>query len=62
MGTVFSVETLNRTEDAKELRKVLEALRRLGYNYRESFEYFRKHDPSIDLARFDELCQIADYA
>lgn len=55
------VPELNASENARGIRQVLEYLRfSRGFDYQQSFEYFHKHDSSIDESRFEELCQLAD--
>jgi hypothetical protein len=61
MALQVVIAELNSREDGNQIRKVLEYLRFCrGFSYKESFEYFHKHDSSIDESRFEELCQLAD--
>jgi hypothetical protein len=57
-----AIQQANRTEDAREIARIMNHLRFNGFNYKDSADFFQRCDPSIDLGRFEELAQLADYA
>lgn len=54
------IRQANRTDDFREIRRIMDGLRHL--TYAGCREYFAACDPTIDADRFEELCQEADYA
>jgi hypothetical protein len=56
-----AIKEINDHPDAWKLARLMNALQfEHGMNYNQQAEFFRRCDPRIDLARFEELCQIAD--
>lgn len=62
MNVRKQIKTLNRTEDATQLRQLVERLQRVCPRYKDMRDFFHKFDPTIDESRFEELMQIADNA
>ena len=61
LRTVRLVSTANDRDDGKTIRRVIEHLQwRMGMTYSQTCDFFKRCDPRIDNARFDELCQLAD--
>lgn len=56
-----AVVEANRKEDGAMARSVMDQLLNRGYGkYLQQREFFKRCDPTIDDARFEELCQLAD--
>ena len=56
-----AVQEANRTENGAMARSVMDQLLVKGYGkYLQQREFFKRCDPTIDDARFEELCQLAD--